>query len=176
MITVIVPVYNSSQTLKKCLDAVFSNKFEKFEIIVISDGSKDNSIDIAKNYNCKIIELKQNKGPAFARNTGANSASGDILLFVDSDVVVKEDILMHVNKAFNNKEVNIEFIANRRVKSLGFTAMFDRPANTNPLPWTQHWLSSSELQVSPQETEVESYVVGGIKQDVTDDTFKGFKL
>jgi|TARA_B100001964_G_scaffold89265_1_gene100310 ribonucleoside-diphosphate reductase beta chain len=70
----------------------------------------------------------------------------------------------------------IEFIANRRVKSLGFTAMFDRPANTNPLPWTQHWLSSSELQVSPQETEVESYVVGGIKQDVTDDTFKGFKL
>ena len=107
MIAVIIPVYNSNQTLKKCLDAVFSNKFEKFEVIVISDNSKDNSIDIAKNYNCKIIELKQNKGPAFARNTGANSASGDILLFVDSDVIVKEDILMHVNKAFNNKEVNV---------------------------------------------------------------------
>ena len=107
MIAVIIPVYNSSQTLKKCLDAVFSNKFEKFEVIVISDNSEDNSIDIAKNYNCKIIELKQNKGPAFARNTGANSASGDILLFVDSDVIVKEDILMHVNKAFNNKEVNV---------------------------------------------------------------------
>ena len=107
MIAVIIPVYNSSQTLKKCLDAVFSNKFEKFEVIVISDNSEDNSIDIAKNYNCKIIELKQNKGPAFARNTGANSASGDILLFIDSDVIVKEDILMHVNKAFNNKEVNV---------------------------------------------------------------------
>ena len=107
MIAVIIPVYNSSQTLKKCLDAVFSNKFEKFEVIVISDNSEDNSIDIAKNYNCKIIELKQNRGPAFARNTGANSASGDILLFVDSDVIVKEDILMQVNKAFNNKEVNI---------------------------------------------------------------------
>ena len=107
MIAVIIPVYNSSQTLKECLDAVFSNKFEKFEVIVISDNSEDNSIDIAKNYNCKIIELKQNKGPAFARNTGANSASGDILLFVDADVIVKEDILMHVNKAFNNKEVNV---------------------------------------------------------------------
>ena len=70
----------------------------------------------------------------------------------------------------------VEFIANRRIKALGFTAIFDRPANTNPLPWTQHWLSSSGLQVAPQETEVESYVVGGIKQDVTDDTFKGFKL
>lgn len=107
MITVIIPFFNSNQTLKKCLDAVFSNKFEKFEVITISDNSEDNSIDIAKNYNCKIIELKQNKGPAFARNTGANSASGDILLFVDSDVIVKEDILMHVNNAFNNKTVNV---------------------------------------------------------------------
>ena len=57
MISVIIPVYNSSQTLKRCLDAVFSNKFEKFEVIVISDNSKDDSIDIAKNYNCKIITI-----------------------------------------------------------------------------------------------------------------------
>ena len=48
MITVVIPVYNASQTLKKCLDSVFSNKFEKFEVIVISDCSNDNSIDIAK--------------------------------------------------------------------------------------------------------------------------------
>ena len=44
------------------------------------------------------------------------------------------------------------------------------------LPWTQHWLSSKGLQVAPQETEVESYVIGGIKQDVSKDTFAGFKL
>ena len=48
--------------------------------------------------------------------------------------------------------------------------------NTNPLPWTQHWLSSSGLQVAPQETEVESYIIGGIKQDVDEDALKGFKL
>ena len=70
----------------------------------------------------------------------------------------------------------VEFITNRRMKAIGFDPIYDRPANTHPLPWTQHWLSSSGLQVAPQETEVESYVVGGIKQDVTDDTFKGFKL
>jgi len=46
----------------------------------------------------------------------------------------------------------------------------------NPLPWTAHWISSKGLQVAPQETEVESYVVGGIKQDVKKDTFSGFKL
>ena len=107
MISVIIPFYNSEQTLKKCLDSVFSNKFEKFEVIAVSDCSEDNSLSIAKNYNCKIIELKENKGPGFARNIGANSASGDILLFIDSDVLVKENILTHVKKAFDNNEVNV---------------------------------------------------------------------
>ena len=44
--------------------------------------------------------------------------------------------------------------------------MYDIPASHNPLPWTTHWISSKGLEVAPQETEVESYVVGGIKQDV----------
>ena len=47
---------------------------------------------------------------------------------------------------------------------------------TNPLPWTQQWITGGDVQVAPQETEVESYVVGGIKQDVKKDTFSGFKL
>ena len=70
----------------------------------------------------------------------------------------------------------VEYIANRRLKALGFDTIFDAPVNTNPLPWTQHWLSSSGLQVAPQETEVESYVIGGIKQDVDKDSLKGFSL
>jgi ribonucleoside-diphosphate reductase beta chain len=70
----------------------------------------------------------------------------------------------------------VEFIANKRLKALGLKTIYDRPLNTNPLPWTQHWLSSSGLQVAPQETEVESYIVGGVKQDVEKDTFKGFEL
>ena len=70
----------------------------------------------------------------------------------------------------------VEYIANRRLKALGLNAIFDQPVNTNPLPWTQHWLSSSGLQVAPQETEVESYIIGGIKQDVDKDSLKGFSL
>ena len=54
--------------------------------------------------------------------------------------------------------------------------IYDIPAKNNPLPWTEHWISSKGLQVAPQETEVESYVVGGIKQDVKANTFSGFKL
>ena len=52
----------------------------------------------------------------------------------------------------------------------------DIPAKNNPLPWTEHWISSKGLQVAPQETEVESYIVGGIKQDVTENSFTGFQL
>ena len=70
----------------------------------------------------------------------------------------------------------VEFIANKRLKAIGLDPIFDQPVNQNPLPWTQHWLSSAGLQVAPQETEVESYIVGGVKQDVTKDTFKDFKL
>jgi len=70
----------------------------------------------------------------------------------------------------------VEWIANKRMKSLGLKPIYNVSANNNPLPWTQHWISSKGLQVAPQETEVESYVVGGIKQDVQTDTFAGFQL
>ena len=70
----------------------------------------------------------------------------------------------------------VEWVANRRLKAIGMSPLYDIAAKNNPLPWTQHWISSKGLQVAPQETEVESYVVGGIKQDVKKDTFSGFKL
>ena len=78
----------------------------------------------------------------------------------------------------NDKLLNnyVEWIANRRMKSIGLKPIYDIAAKNNPLPWTEHWISSKGLQVAPQETEVESYVIGGIKQDVKKDTFAGFKL
>ena len=70
----------------------------------------------------------------------------------------------------------VEWTANRRLKSIGLKAIFDTPISNNPLPWTAHWLSSKGMQVAPQETEVESYLIGSIKQDVEKDTFAGFQL
>ena len=70
----------------------------------------------------------------------------------------------------------VEWTANKRLKALGYDALYDQPAGTNPLPWTTHWLSSKGMQVAPQETEVESYIVGGIKQDVKKGQFSKFKL
>ena len=78
----------------------------------------------------------------------------------------------------NDKLLNqyVEWIANKRMKALGINPIYDQPLRNNPLPWTQHWISSKGLQVAPQETEVESYVVGGIKQDMKKNSFSGFKL
>ena len=88
-------------------------------------------------------------------------------LFQDGSMIGLNDKLLHQY---------VEWIANRRIRSIGLKPQYDIPARNNPLPWTDHWISSKGLQVAPQETEVESYVVGGIKQDVKKDTFSGFKL
>jgi ribonucleotide reductase beta subunit family protein with ferritin-like domain len=70
----------------------------------------------------------------------------------------------------------VEWTANRRMKAIGLRPLYDIPAKNNPLPWTSHWLNSRELQEAPMETEKESYVIGGIKQDVGANTFSGFQL
>jgi ribonucleoside-diphosphate reductase beta chain len=91
-----------------------------------------------------------------------------------ADYLFKDGSIIGLNAKLLQKYV--EWTANRRMKSIGLKPIFDVPANNNPLPWTEHWLSSKGLQVAPQETEVESYVIGGIKQDVEKDTFAGFQL
>lgn len=68
----------------------------------------------------------------------------------------------------------IEWIATRRMQNVGLDSPYS--VKTNPLPWTQKWISGSEVQVAPQETEISSYTVGAIKQDVGSDTFKGLSL
>jgi len=70
----------------------------------------------------------------------------------------------------------VEFIANKRLRAIGLNPIYNISSTNNPLPWTSHWFNSRGLQNAPQETEIESYVIGGIKQDVNDDTFKGFAL
>ena len=70
----------------------------------------------------------------------------------------------------------VEWIGNRRMKAVGIDPIYDVPLRNNPLPWTEHWLNSKGQQNAPQETEIESYVVGAIKQDATAKSFSGFKL
>jgi len=70
----------------------------------------------------------------------------------------------------------VEWIANRRMKAIGLKPMFDISMKNNPLPWTEHWLNSKEVQEAPQETEKISYLVGALNQDMDTNAFANFKL
>ena len=91
-----------------------------------------------------------------------------------ADYLFKDGSMIGLNAKLLQRYV--EFIANRRLRALGMDPLYDVPLRNNPLPWTEHWLNSKGQQNAPQETEIESYVVGGIKQDVKKNTFAGFKL
>ena len=91
-----------------------------------------------------------------------------------ADYLFKDGSMIGLNDKLLQQYV--EWIANRRLKAIGLKPQYDISANNNPLPWTSHWINSKGLQVAPQETEQETYLVGGIKQDVNTDTFKNFKL
>ena len=91
-----------------------------------------------------------------------------------ADYLFKEGSMIGLNAKLLTQYV--EWVANRRMKAIGLKPIYDVAAKNNPLPWTEHWISSKGLQVAPQETENESYIVGGIKQDVKKDTFADFQL
>jgi ribonucleoside-diphosphate reductase beta chain len=69
----------------------------------------------------------------------------------------------------------IEWIANKRMKAINVASPYSVP-QANPLPWTEKWIGGGNVQVAPQETEISSYVIGGVKQDVDENTFKGMSL
>jgi len=105
-VSVIVPNYNSSKTIRKCIKAVLSNDYSNFECIVVDDCSTDNSIDLINDLTCKVISTYKNQGPAYARNIGAKNAKGDIIFFVDSDLILLSNAVSEAVKTLRgNKDV-----------------------------------------------------------------------
>lgn len=102
-ITVIVPVYNGEAFLDRCLDALFSSDYASFEVIVVDDCSIDKSADISRGKGARVLTMACNSGPAAARNYAAEQAKGDVILFVDADVVVKKDTLGKIAERFEQQ-------------------------------------------------------------------------
>lgn len=101
MISVIIPNYNGLSTLKRCLDAVLSSNYPTYECIVVDDGSTDNSFEIARDLATQVVKVEGGpKGPGHARNLGARAASGEIVFFVDADVIICPDTLRKVAASF----------------------------------------------------------------------------
>jgi glycosyltransferase involved in cell wall biosynthesis len=88
LISVIIPVYNGEEHLAACIQSVLASGTERLEVIVVDDGSSDESAAVARRFPVKVLVLAGNRGSGAARNTGARSATGDVLFFLDSDVVI----------------------------------------------------------------------------------------
>ena len=106
--SIIIPVYNVENTLKRCLESVINQTYKNLEIICVNDGSKDKSLEILREYEKKdnriIVIDKKNGGLASARNSGLEIFSGDIVTFIDSDDWYELDCIESINKIFEENQ------------------------------------------------------------------------
>lgn len=107
-ISIIVPVYNAEQYLRRCIDSILNQSFTDFELILIDDGSKDKSSDICDEYAAKDSRVrifhKENGGVSSARNVGLDDSCGEWVAFVDADDEI-EDGYLNIRKSFENSDV-----------------------------------------------------------------------
>jgi glycosyltransferase involved in cell wall biosynthesis len=99
-ISIIIPAYNAARTLSQTLTALCAAQPLPLEIIVVNDGSTDDTAQIAKSFGVRVLSLEKNIGAAAAKNRGADNAHGDILLFTDADIVPRQDIVANVLEVF----------------------------------------------------------------------------
>ena len=108
-ISIIIPVYNTSKYLRKCLDSVINQSYKNYEVIVVNDGSSDNSLEIIKEYmknNSKITLIDQkNMGLSASRNNALKKVSSDYFLFLDSDDYLDLDTLKILNKKLDDEDL-----------------------------------------------------------------------
>lgn len=105
-ISVIIPTYNGAATLRQCLEAVFRSDYADYEVIVVDDCSTDATPQIAAQFPCRVICHERNLGAAVAKNTGAGAALGDIVFFIDSDVLIRPDTLALVAEDLQDPSVH----------------------------------------------------------------------
>lgn len=130
-ISAIVPVYNTEETLPRCLDSILAQTFDDFEIIIVNDGSPDNALSIAKRYAARDSRIKivsqNNQGLGSARNTGLSCARGQFISFIDSDDYISPKMfeLMYAAVSTNSADMavcqvnNVSFTQSGSVKELG---------------------------------------------------------
>lgn len=124
-ISVIIPVYNTEKYLRRCFDSVIAQDYKNLEIVIINDGSEDNSEQIINEYKNKYPELisyykKENSGVADTRNFGIEKAQGDYIMFLDSDDYIDKALLKTLEE-YVNKNIDLIKFKLQRVNEEGKT-------------------------------------------------------
>lgn len=113
LVSVIIPVYNTEKYLNKCLDSVINQSYSKLEVILVDDGSQDQSGKICDEYQKKDLRIKvihnNNSGVSHARNTGLDICSGEFIIFVDSDDYIDENYVSELVKPFKQDNYDLVF-------------------------------------------------------------------
>ena len=107
-VSVIIPVYNDELYITECLHSVIEQTYQYIEIIVIDDGSTDQTAAIVKSFSDKVKYIYQkNDGPSAARNTGINNATGDYITFVDADDIIDQTMISRLVTEINLNHADI---------------------------------------------------------------------
>jgi glycosyltransferase involved in cell wall biosynthesis len=106
LVSVIIPVKNGSATIGSCLQSVKRSYYKNLEVIVVDDHSTDGTADIARRYGCTVLQVTDGHGANHARNVGAASAKGTILLFIDADIMIRRETILTVVEKLEEEGVD----------------------------------------------------------------------
>ena len=142
-VSVIIPVYNGEKYLERTLNSVLAQTFKDFEVICINDLSKDNSLEILKEYEkkdnrIKIINNSQNLGAALTRNVGIDNAKGKYIYFLDADDYIDEKYLECMVQKIENENCNIVLNMSIQSESNGTFSLFHHPSMPQIKPEGQY--------------------------------------
>ena len=155
-ISAIVPVYNGGENFRLCLSSLKQTMPPPDEIIVVADGDTDGSWRIAEEFEAKVLRIPTPGGPARARNLGAQTAQGDILLFMDADVVISQNTMGQISAAFKDDP---------ELSAL-FGSYDDEPKETNFLSQYKNLFHHYTHQSAREEASTFWAACGAIRRDI----------
>lgn len=185
--------YNHKKALWLCLNAVNALEGVRFYVSfacswnfaelkkmegnakIIKFIARDENVHLASTQ--QLIKILPKEDPDFAK-IAEETRDECIRMFydvVDQEKAWAKYLFRDGSMIGLNEQLLCDYVDHIAAKRMGAIGLNGKPGS-NPLPWTQKWIAGSDVQVAPQETEITSYIVGGVKSDVTGDTFKGFSL
>lgn len=154
-LSVVIPTYNEESDIRDCIDSLLNQSYKNFEVIIVDDGSKDGTKKIVRNLMEKSDKIKliegEHKGPGFSRNLGAEKSKGEILVFVDADMVFDKDYLRELTRPI------------REGKTIGTEERYQKAMNLENI-WSRCW--GQYVTGDRKKTITEGLVFRAILRDV----------